>query len=1156
MRKASLAVSFALAFVLAAGAMRVVSAQVQRPQTIAPASRPTTTTLTGTVLSNTAAAPWIIFKWGPAKNDVLHIRVSNATSFVQNGRLVSRSALQVNMQAQITGYYYGTQINFGTKFNATKVVILAALRPQPANSARLPGGYHPPAPPSGPPLNGPSRTSPPPPVYGRAAVPAPAFRPAPAPAAPGATPAQPQAARPAYSTAPVYRLPGAATPGTAGTAVGSRPNAALLAAKPQIINGELVLGKFRIPMKQDAATPAPAALNQKIQAALPGYLRAKFAGGPTLMTVAGKPASRVSQAPMSRLTRRPTTRSMMRRATTIMRIQPQGIRKLLAVYKLQPHKVYQGVTSSIGTSGTGYKKGYNAGAALGGTASEQNFGPVNENRQARIQKLLASNQAAPWGTATPLPPDVVDPNNPNSINPPDIGAVNSFASQLTSSPACSAPTISSPPPGLGTTPSSGSAPPPVSVQPTCPAVPLYVTSPTVSIVIPTHLVAMDSISSGYSDLMPVSQITVQVLSFDSSGNPTQDYGDPNGVDFTNNLSSAGVSVISPGQIFSPNVGPEAYSQYLPAWDLDFGAIQSMESSTGPVGSLPACKIPVAGQDRVCSLIGEELVYPNPSATQSNPGDTVTFTLQLSQVVTVIRFLITTSNPYIQPASVVIPIVVQPAGSVQGDVQPIVIAYQPPGDESSVQYSVASSTSATVQTSSVYQITSSQGSSNSSAVDITPSASGSILGNKLGFSGFLDQGTSTNSQDMQTQSSTYTNALTQSWTNGFNITVTWPYKNQPPSAPAVTTWKANTGYCTSEALDLVEPDPPDGNAYLCEAPGGTSGSTQPKSFSWGGITQDGSVQWLNVGSAAIFQSPFWNDTFYLQVYPTYAVWGFSGSGPNSIQLAAIPRGGIPWPVTVFQLHLCVEGLYTLEDPSATPPLTLPARDCASLLTLDPFYMYGQHLSSNQPGYAAVTNQNGIAGTQNASTTITNVSAVQASDGQATGTSDTTSISSVTSSSWGGGLMAGIWSGNYTNNSSQTSGSGISSSFLTAGTLTQGITSALTDTIMDTAAYPNSELLLDSRFGTVMFPSVTANPTSISPCPDSSGKVIIGGTGLTGTTSLTFGSTPAIFTIASDYEIDAWLPASMPASSVPVPVTIQGEGFGSTPAGQFTTSCSGN
>src|SRR5487761_1147243 len=168
MRKASLAVSFALAFVLAAGAMSVVSAQAQRPQTIARAVRPTTTTLTGTVLSNTAAAPWIIFKWGPAENDILHIRVSHATSFVQNGRLVSRSAGQANMQAQITGYYYGTQINFGTKFNATKVVILAALRPQPVNSARLSSGYHRHAPKSGPR----------PPAYGRASGPPPEFRPA------------------------------------------------------------------------------------------------------------------------------------------------------------------------------------------------------------------------------------------------------------------------------------------------------------------------------------------------------------------------------------------------------------------------------------------------------------------------------------------------------------------------------------------------------------------------------------------------------------------------------------------------------------------------------------------------------------------------------------------------------------------------------------------------------------------------------------------------------------------------------------------------------------------------------------------------------------------------------------------------------------------
>jgi len=200
MRKTSLAVSFALMLLLAAGAMRVVSAQAQRPQTIAPVLRPTTTTLTGTVLANTAAAPWIIFKWGPAKNDILHILVSNATSFVQNGRPVSRSAVQVNMQAQVTGYYYGTQISFGTKFNATKVVILPALQTGTANSARLPSGYHPPAPQSGPPSNGPLRAAPPPPAYGRASAPPPQFRPAPAPAASPQAPSQPYTARPTART--------------------------------------------------------------------------------------------------------------------------------------------------------------------------------------------------------------------------------------------------------------------------------------------------------------------------------------------------------------------------------------------------------------------------------------------------------------------------------------------------------------------------------------------------------------------------------------------------------------------------------------------------------------------------------------------------------------------------------------------------------------------------------------------------------------------------------------------------------------------------------------------------------------------------------------------------------------------------------------------
>lgn len=510
----------------------------------------------------------------------------------------------------------------------------------------------------------------------------------------------------------------------------------------------------------------------------------------------------------------------------------------------------------------------------------------------------------------------------------------------------------------------------------------------------------------------------------------------------------------------------------------------------------------------------------------------------------VRILIYYSPDYWY-SSALIPIVVQPAGLVTPTLQPLAIVYMPPGNQSSAKYAVSQTQGAAITTLFQLQSSTSQASTNTQSWQL----GGNIPLQSLGLgsakaSASYSENASTTNTNGQGQN------ISAAIGSSFSATLTDTFAVGPPGSggPTVVPWNANTPYCQNGEHDLVQPTPPDGNAYLCVPnPASTSptapsacksGSSQPV-FNPVSAVEDGTPSypecwWMDVGSAAAFQSPFWNDLYDLAVNPAIYLWDFAGT-PSPAANQAMPVTGTQGilQVSAFELHLCAEGIAPLIDAGSNTTLT--PYECASLLSLDPFYMNGQHIS--MPSWATVGQ--GSISQQAGSITLQNVNTTGITVPTSTGTSSTSQISSASGNTVTLGIQD-VASG--TAGSSQTNIAGMTFSLLTSPTMTQSASSTISATLQTSggASVPiqSEALWVDNRFGTVMFPGVT--PTGLITASGGGGcEVVIAGSGLTGTTSVNFGSFPAVFTISGDNQIDVWVPAvtGMPAS---VPVTIQVEG----------------
>jgi hypothetical protein len=743
---------------------------------------------------------------------------------------------------------------------------------------------------------------------------------------------------------------------------------------------------------------------------------------------------------------------------------------------------------------------------------------------------------------------------------------------------------------------------------------LPVSSPNISITVPTHIVFVGNGTYAPEAIMAY-EIHLQLLQTDNNGNPIQDLSDPLGLKFEdypgiavqtpqqsaqNQYSgfcgSPGIvrAVCPPGEPFNPtnpiatwivdSTADSEISQGLQspgspfaqtcqevnaAWtqvdqqDSALNAPPPQPFGTGWDATFPSISTNgfsvTVGETQNCGVGGggPPIAYPDYEAgTNTAPDDDVTFNLQLSNQLTVVRFLIEYQGSNFWYSSALIPIVVQPAGSVTPVLQPLAIVYMPPGNQSSAKYAVSQMQGVAITT--LFQLQSSTTQAN------TNSQSWQLGGNiPLQSAGLGPVAVSASYSENSSSTNTNGQGQTSSAAMGpsFSATLTDTFAVGPPGpgGPTVVTWQPNTPYCQNGEHDLVQANPPDGNAYLCvpnpsstspTAPADcTSGPGQPV-FNPVAAVEDGTPSnpecwWMDVGSAAVFESPFWSDLFDMAVDPEIYLWDFAGTpSPGTIQAMPVTGTQGLLQVSAFELHLCAEGIAPLIDAGSN--ITLTPYECASLLTLDPFYMNGQHTS--RPSW--VTVGQGSISQQAGSITIQNVTTAAVTLALSTGTSSTAQISSTSGSTATLGIPP-IASG--TAGPSQSSSAGITFSLLTSPTQTQSASTTISATLQTSggASVPiqAGALWVDNRFGTVMFPSVTPSG-SISLSGGGGCEVVIAGSGLTGTTNVNFDSFPAVFTIPGDNQIDVWVPAvtGIPAS---VPVTIQVEGVSQPiPVGTFT------
>jgi hypothetical protein len=561
-----------------------------------------------------------------------------------------------------------------------------------------------------------------------------------------------------------------------------------------------------------------------------------------------------------------------------------------------------------------------------------------------------------------------------------------------------------------------------------------------------------------------------------------------------------------------------------------------------------------------------------AGTSTLPDDTTTFNLHLTGQLTVVRFLLESNGS--EYSSVLIPIVVQPTAAVTVTSQPLALVYMPPGNQSSAKYATSSGQGVTIVTNFQLQSSTTQANGSSQSLQfggnvplgqmLLAAAGGGGSGGGSGAGGGGSGGGSINGNASYQETSGQTTTTGQGTNSSgtissmFSTSYTDTLQVGPTSGlyfPGVVPWQANSQYCDDAQIpSIVSPTPPDGNAYMCipdpsnansNSPvvACTSGPNQP-SFNPAGAVSDGAASgpegcwWMSVGSAAVFQSPFWNDLFAVAIDPQIYLWDYAGTSSGEIQ--ALPATGNEGAlqVSALTLHLCAQGLL------AVSPLT--AYDCASLLSLDPFYMNGQHAS--QPSWAALAQ--GETKVLAGSPTLSYVSTEGVTAGLGTGTSSSSQIQTVSGNTLSLGIQPLI---SGTSGSSQTNSSGVQFSMLTTPTTSQNVSQNITATLQSSdSSIEVASVWVDGRFQTVMFPGATPS-ASIDPTGGPGCQVNIQGSGLTGTTSINFGTPPAMFpavySISSDSLIEVYVP-SLLVKPGPVTVSIQVEGVpGSISVGTF-------
>ena len=523
-----------------------------------------------------------------------------------------------------------------------------------------------------------------------------------------------------------------------------------------------------------------------------------------------------------------------------------------------------------------------------------------------------------------------------------------------------------------------------------------------------------------------------------------------------------------------------------------------------------------------------------NATSQPANNLLNLSINLTNVATVVRFVISDcskGNNCSDPASAspiltTSPIVLvdEPTAFAQLKVQPLFIVYAPPGTQSSCSYQLGQSivSSFTLGASSTSSQTDTQ--VTQSSIGFTASAGGG--------------GQDPNSVDPSGGGGGNPDSFPLS--PGFNFSTSNGWDNSTQTVSSSTLTNGNSiQFATSSTQQI---------------------STQP-------VTLDSS-----------HQAPFWNDQYFLLVHPQYVLWNLLNptEGQTSyIQYNLIAASDTTVQISVYTLDQCAQG--NCEQASFATngsTETLTPQDCQQLLTLDPFYVNGQHfLTNNAPpnntspvGSWVKTLTVGLGSKENYSALKTSVTGYSGSYATTLTSSITSSTGVTTSLGFSVGSSSSLKLGINGTISNSTTNSTTNSNANSQGvSINLSATQQAAVSLIPSPGFPIfTKIFTNNSYGTLMFPASPPAVTGLCPSatPYATGcqsisstsmaasvtwaqgsQEYIVGSGFTDTQSVLFGSQPATFLVNSDDLISVTVPTVNPAATAPFQseLFIAGLGF---------------
>jgi hypothetical protein len=427
------------------------------------------------------------------------------------------------------------------------------------------------------------------------------------------------------------------------------------------------------------------------------------------------------------------------------------------------------------------------------------------------------------------------------------------------------------------------------------------------------------------------------------------------------------------------------------------------------------------------------------------------------------------------------VIVSPNAYYQIKVQPELIVYAPPGDQSTVTYTANNQyfTSYTNGNSATQTNTTTQDDDNSWSASLKMSA---------GYSASNAGGSGAGASASASFTEGLGGGLDTSTSNGTGVQNGSQLSGSSAETLGIT--------YTSQANANTTP----GNGMVCAS--ATNCSTQTQVKDW----------WQN--------EPFWNDSFYLQVHPQYVYYVLGNNTDRSVMYASVNGYS---KVQVLSLWACTAGikLYGLDQCSlsytdvsiessggqtgsfvgTSNTVELTPAEAQNLLALDPFYVGGQGADISVDR-ASIIKPNVNYGSRigvtsaNSATVAYNNTQIQSqnNNGMTTYTSSVTNTTSATESVGGGFALSFIVGYDFADTSTDKSSTAIlaqNQSVYTNSTATNhqtvvSISGFLNDvdnvngggackTCHDPLAnYPSVNIYLDRVFGGFMFQDTNANP----------------------------------------------------------------------------------